>query len=92
MDRQMKMPIRVPIFDGEDFVFWKIRMKICMMSIGLEVWELVEEGYNFPKDTPKAVGERNKFCEHAKALNTLQYGISKKVLAKVLTYKSEKDI
>ena len=48
----MKMLIRVPIFDGEDFVFWKIRMKIYLMSIGLEVWALVEEGYDVPKITP----------------------------------------
>ena len=48
----MKMSIRVPIFDGEDHVFWKIRMKNYMMSIGVEVWELVEEVYNVPKDIP----------------------------------------
>ena len=51
------------------------------MSIGLEVWELVEEGYNVPKDTPTESEERKKFWEHAKALNTLHAGISKKVLA-----------
>ena len=53
MDKQMKMSIRVLVFDGEDHVLWKIRMKNYLMSIGLEVWALVEEGYNVPKDTPK---------------------------------------
>ena len=52
------------------------------MSIGLEFWPLVEEGYNkVPEFTPTEVEERNKFWEHVKALNTLQAGISKKVLA-----------
>ena len=67
----MKMSIRVPIFYGEDHVFWNIRMKNYLMSIGLEFWALVEEGYNVPKYTPTEAGKRNKFWEHVKALNTL---------------------
>ena len=72
----MKMSIRIPIFDGEDYVFCKIRMKNYTMSIGLEVWALVEEGYVVPKVTPTEAKDRKKFWEHAKALNTLQAGIS----------------
>ena len=45
----MKKSIRVPIFDGEDHAFWNIRMKNYLISIGLEVWALVEEGYKVPK-------------------------------------------
>ena len=85
----MKMLIRVPIFDGEDHVFWKIRMNY-LMSIGLEVWALVEEGYDVPKITPTEAEDRNKYWEHAKALNTLQVRVSKKVLAKVLSCTSVK--
>ena len=86
------MSIRVPIFDVEDHVFWKIRMKNYLISIGLEVWALVEEGYNVPKVTPIEAKDKNTFWEHAKALNTLQAGISKKVLAKVLTSKIAKEL
>ena len=60
------------------------------MSIAMEFWALVEEGYKVPEVTPTEVEERKKFWEHAKALNTLKAGISKKVLTKVLTCKSEK--
>ena len=67
----MNMSIRVPIFDGEDHVFWKIRMINYLFSISLEVWVLVEEGYNVPKDTPTEAKERKKFWEHAKDLNAL---------------------
>ena len=84
----MKMSIRGSIFDGEDHVLWKIRMKKYMKTIGMEFWPLVEEGYNVPKDIPIEAEERKRFWEHAKSLNTLQVGLSKKVLAKVLTYKS----
>ena len=57
----MKMSIRVPIFDGEDHVFWKIRMKKYLMSIGMEVWALVEEGYKVLEVTPTEARERKKF-------------------------------
>ena len=62
------------------------------MSIGLEVWALVEEGYDVPKVTPTEAEDKKKFWEHAKELNTLQAGISKKVLAKVLTWKNAKEL
>ena len=52
MDKQMKMSLRVPLFDSEYYAFWRIRMKIYLMSIGLEVWIVVEKGYDVPKVTP----------------------------------------
>ena len=52
MDQKMKMSLRVPIFEGDYYVFYKIRMKIYLISIGLYVWALVEEGYDVPKFTP----------------------------------------
>ena len=45
----MDMLMRVHIFDGEDHVFWNIRMKKYLMFIGLQFWELVEEGYKVRK-------------------------------------------
>ena len=66
------MSIRVPVFDGEDYVFWKIIMKNYLMSIGLEVWALVEEGYDVPKITPTEAEDGKKYWEHAKSLNTLK--------------------
>ena len=63
-----------------------------MMSIGLEVWAFVEEGYDVPKTTPTEAKDRKKYWEHAKALNTLQAGVSKKVLAKVLSCTSVKQL
>ena len=55
------------------------------MSIGLEVWALVEEGYDVPKVTPIESEERKKYWEHAKSLNTLQSRVRKNILAKLLT-------
>jgi hypothetical protein len=67
-------------------------MKSYLMSIGLEVWTLVEKGYDVPKSMPIEAEEKNFFWEYAKALNTLQVGLSKKILAKVLNCNNEKQL
>ena len=81
----MEMSSKLPLFGGEDYAFWSIRMKSYLTSIGLEVCTIVEKGYDVPKVTPTEAEDKKKFWEHAKALNTLQVGLEKKVLAKVLT-------
>jgi hypothetical protein len=62
------------------------------MSIGLEVWTLVEKGYDVPKSMPIEAKDKKKIWEHAKALNTLQAGISKKILFKVLNCNNAKQL
>ena len=86
------MSSKVPLFDGEDYVFWSVRMEIYLISIGLEVWTLVEKGYDVPKATTIEIEDKKKFWEHAKDLNTLQAGFSKQILAKVLNCKTTKQL
>ena len=57
----MKMSLRVSLFDGEYYAFWWIRMKRYMMSIILEVWIVVEKGYDVPKFTPIEEEDMKKF-------------------------------
>jgi hypothetical protein len=86
------MPSKFPLFYGEDYVFWSVRMKSYLMSIGLEVWTLVEKGYDVPKVIPTEAEDKKKFWEHVKDLNTLQDGLSKKILAKVINCKTAKQL
>ena len=44
-DRSIK---KAPIFDGKNFAFWKVRMRTYLMSLGVDVWEVVETGYAKP--------------------------------------------
>jgi hypothetical protein len=67
-------------------------MKRYILSIGLEVWKLVEKGYDVPKAMPIEAEDRKKFWEHEKSLNTLQVGLSKKILSKVITCNNEKHL
>jgi hypothetical protein len=62
------------------------------MSIGLEVWTLVEKGYVVRKATPLEPEDEKFFWEHTKALDTLQAGLSKNILAKVLNCNNAKKL
>eukprot|EP00253_Pinus_taeda_P006702 PITA_06702 len=51
--------IRPPIFDGSNFVYWKVRTIAYLQSLGIDVWEIVEGGYTFPSAIPTdAVGKK----------------------------------
>ena len=39
---------KVPLFDGTNFSFWKVRMRTYLMSLGVDVWEVVETRYTKP--------------------------------------------
>ena len=49
---EIEASIRPPIFDGSNFVYWKVRTKAYLQSLGIEVWDIVEGGYTFPIVTP----------------------------------------
>ena len=92
MDQKMKGSSKVPMFEGNDYAFWSIRMKNYLMSLGPDVWALVVWGYVVPEDIPSNWEEKKQYWDHAKALNTLQSSLSKKVLAKVLTCTNAKQL
>ncbi|CAL2259467.1 unnamed protein product [Prunus armeniaca] len=49
--------LRTPIFNGENYKFWSIRMKTILKSHGL--WDLVENGFDAsnPKKEKKKIEE-----------------------------------
>jgi hypothetical protein len=60
---------RPPLFNGTNFSFWKIRMKTYLMSLGMEVWQIVVDGYKIPTTLPTdEVGKKN-YYSNAKAMN-----------------------
>ena len=56
---------KAPFFTGTHYTFWKIRMRMYIMSLGLEVWAGVELGYA-PKDTDTEKESKQDFIANAK--------------------------
>ena len=63
--------IRPPIFDGSNFVYWKVRITAYLQSLGTKVWDIVETGYTFPSETPTDTAGKKQYETNAKVVNTL---------------------
>ncbi|KAM1411654.1 hypothetical protein ACFX14_024165 [Malus domestica] len=50
--------LRAPVFNGENFDFWKIKMKTIFHSH--ELWDLVKKGYDTPTKKEDELTEVDK--------------------------------
>ena len=68
MNNQESMgSIRPPIFDGRNFVYWKIRTTTYLQPLGMDVWEIEENGYTFPTTIPTDTTCKKDYETNAKA-------------------------
>eukprot|EP00253_Pinus_taeda_P030840 PITA_30840 len=74
---------RPPIFDGTNFVYWKVRVTAYLQSLGTEVCDIIDAGYAFPSVTPTDPAEKKKYETNAKAVNTLLGCLSQSEFVKV---------
>jgi len=84
--------IRPLIFDGSNFVYWKVRITTYLQSLGTKVWDIVEIGYTFPSATPTYVAGKKQYETNAKVVNTLLGSLSQLEFIKVMQLKSAKEI
>src|SRR3954462_12476523 len=64
---------RPPLFDGNNYNYWKCRMRIYLQSFNLEIWQIVESAYT-PPTTPVgqwSTEEKKSMQTNAKAMNAL---------------------
>lgn len=92
MDQQVKTSSKVPIYNGEDYAFWSIRMRSHILSIGLDVWMSIETRYIYPKSPPTDLEGIKQFGNNAKVVNAILAGLARTVFAKVMHCKTAKEI
>ena len=52
MDRQGKQSkTGTPLFDGLNYAFWSIRIKVYLQAQGTYIWKMIENTYNIPSTT-----------------------------------------
>ena len=84
--------IRPPIFDGTNFIYWKVRVTAYLQSLGIEVWDIIDTGYTFPSATPTDPAEKKKYETIENVVNTLLGCLSQSEFVKVMQFKSTKEI
>ena len=61
---------KVHLFDGTNFSFWKVRMRTYIMSLGVDVWDVVDTGYVNPVVLASR-DDKLEFSFNAKAMNSI---------------------
>ena len=41
-----------PLFDGTNYAYWKVRVRVFLQSLDEKVWQVVELGWTKPKEMP----------------------------------------
>lgn len=83
---------KAPLFDGNNFSFWSVRMETYLSSLGFDVWELVTQGYTFPSKGPSIADEKKSYGSNAKAKNSLLCGLANGIHVKVMHCKSANEV
>ena len=78
-DQSRSLTIPIPIFDGENYDFWRIKIKTVLKAHDL--WEVVIKGFVILEDPSTLnAGQRKELKENkikdARALNILQQALS----------------
>ena len=60
-----------PIFDGTNYVSWKVRMRVYLMAQGFEVWSSLVTRYSTTTNPPIDAIGRKLSNNNAKAMNSI---------------------
>ncbi|KAH9698219.1 hypothetical protein KPL71_023937 [Citrus sinensis] len=102
--REGQSTTRPPFFDGNDYPYWKTRMRIYLQALDYEIWEVVYDGPFMPltknevgEDIPKPSREWNelekrKVSLNSKAINALFCALDKKEFHRVSSCESANEI
>jgi hypothetical protein len=83
--------IKLPMFDGTNFSFWKVRMRTYIMALGADVWDVVEIGYVKPI-VLTSKDDKLEFSFNAKEMNAILSGLAEAEFVKVMQLESAKEM
>jgi hypothetical protein len=76
--------VKLVVFNGEDFGYWKNQTRNYLLSQGRAIWEIVHEAYMIP-DTLNHVtqGELQRYENNYKTLNLITTDLGRNVYDRV---------
>ena len=93
MDKQGKQTkTGTPLFDGLNYVFWNVRMRVFLQDQRIDVWKVVVNGYNVPAAPPIDNARRKLYEGNSKAMNAILSRLVELVFVKVMHCETAKEI
>ncbi|CAL9078878.1 unnamed protein product [Musa textilis] len=85
---------RPPFFNGSDYTYWKTRMRVFMLSMDLDLWNIIENGFQLPSKPTNEWSdlEKKSFSLNAKAMNALFCALDKNEFNRISSCETAFDI
>jgi hypothetical protein len=78
MDKHERLSLSTsPYFDGTNYSFWSIKMRVYLQSLGYDVWESVKNGYETPANPLFDIGVKKLGDNNAKSMDGILEVLSK---------------
>ena len=83
---------RFPIFDGNDYLYWKERMRIRIQAINYDLWQIVEDGYTIQQQNDLTSDDKANLQLDAQAKDIICGSLSKDIFFRFHTFNIAKQI
>ena len=81
-----------PIFDGNDYFYWKERMRIRLQAINIELWQIVENRYTTQHPDAPTSDDKAMLRLNAQAKDIICASISKDIFIRFRTLDTTKQL
>ena len=82
----------LPLFDGHNYDFWSIRMKLFFQTQGVDDWKVVLNEYSALTTIPTDVVGKKLYEINSKAMYAILGGLVGSEFVKVMHYESAKEL
>jgi hypothetical protein len=88
-----KGDVKLVVFNGEDFGYWKNRTRNYLLSQGHTIWEIVHEAYVILDTLDHATqGELQRYKNNYKCLNLITTALGRNVYDRVAQLETAHDV
>jgi hypothetical protein len=88
-----KGDVKLVVFNGDDFGYWKNRTHNYLLSQGRAIWEIVQEAYVIPDTLDHATqGELQRYENNYKTLNLITTALSRNMYDRVAHLEMAHDV
>ena len=74
---------KIPVFAGEDYAYWKVRMRAFLQSMGAGVWEITQDQTYVVLAALITPLQESQHEANAKAVNALFASVSRAEFSRV---------
>ena len=81
-----------PLFDGQNYAFWNIRLRVFLQAQGYEVWTTVLNRYDALVNPPIDAQGKRAYEGNSKAMNAILSGLNETIFVKVMHCDTAKEV